>query len=141
MKRDAMPALLSFKGRLGRMPYAVWSLATFASQHLVVFIAFRLQGRSLPAGWQESWTFYALPARWPVTLDGPPNLLTIAVLSYMRPALWALAAVAFRRASDADKSEWIAAFAIAPIVQILAIMALSVLPAGAGQQSPPEPAG
>jgi hypothetical protein len=54
--------------------------------------------------------------------------LLILALAYWLIASWALAALAFRRATDAGIAEWVAAFAIAPIVQIPAVLVLSVLP-------------
>ena len=33
----------SFQGRIGRLPYAIWSFGLFFSQHLVVALLFRMQ--------------------------------------------------------------------------------------------------
>jgi len=44
---------------------------------------------------------------------------------------WALSALAFRRAADAEASGWIAAFAMVPVVQIATITLLSAMPARA----------
>src|SRR6516164_2347381 len=120
----------SFAGSIRPLPYTAASWTVFFSQHLVVFLVFRAQGQ--PLGLQErlstDWAFYLVPLRWLVRLDHPSSLLLIATLAAMLIAAWALAALAMRRATDANVSGWIAAFAVAPVVQIPAILFLCVAP-------------
>lgn len=106
-----MQSLFAFEGKIRRLPYAVGSLATFFSQHVVVFLA--AQGRPPTLdGW-----FWLVPLRSLVTLERPSNLMLLLALGYLLAAAWALAALSCRRAADAGIDEGIAAFAIAPIFQ------------------------
>jgi uncharacterized membrane protein YhaH (DUF805 family) len=120
-------SLFAFEGKIRPLPYALWSFGTFFSQHVVVFVA--AQGRPPTL----DWSFWLVPLRSLVTLERPSNLMLMLALAYLLAAAWALAALAFRRAADADIGEGIAAFAIAPIVQIPAILALCVMPSRAGR--------
>jgi uncharacterized membrane protein YhaH (DUF805 family) len=118
--------LFAFHGRIRPPPYALWSLAIFFSQHLIIFVAFQALGQPLTA---NRW-FYVMPLRSLVMLRGVSDLVLISTLAYLLIAAWALAALAFRRAADADISEWIAAWVIAPIVQIPVILLLCFWPPG-----------
>src|SRR5438132_1586781 len=126
-----MQSLLAFEGKIRPLPYALGSLATFFSQHVVVFVA--AQGRPP----KLDWSFWLVPLRSLVTLERPSNLMLMLALAYLLAAAWALAALAFRRAADADIGEGIAAFAIAPIVQIPAILALCVMPSRVARDRAP----
>jgi uncharacterized membrane protein YhaH (DUF805 family) len=121
----------SFEGRLRPLPYAAWSLAIFFSQHLAVFLAFKAHGQPLTMAW---W-FYVAPLRGLVILDVASTFL-IGACAYLLIAAWALAALAFRRAADADVSEWIAAAAIAPAVQIPVILLLCCMPSRVADSAP-----
>ena len=63
--------------------------------------------------------------------SGASALTLLLALTGLLIACWALAALAFRRAADAEASGWIAAFAIAPVVQIATIGLLSAMPSRA----------
>src|SRR6202171_3097392 len=119
-----MLSLFAFEGKIRPLPYALWSLGVFFSQHLAVLVVSGAQGHRLAA----DWLVYLMPLRSLVTLERASSIMLIAALAYLLIAAWALAALAFRRAADADLSEGIAVFAIAPIVQIPAILALCVMP-------------
>src|SRR6202051_4548993 len=107
----------SFEGHIRRLPYALWSIGIFVSQHLVTFMVFRAYGRSLPLGWPpDDWSFYVTPLRALVTLRQLPDLVLLLALAYLLVVAWALAALSFRRAANANIDEWIAAAAIAPVV-------------------------
>src|SRR5580692_5560986 len=106
--------LLSFKGQMRPLSYALWSFAVFLSQYFVVFVASRTLGRPLAP---DEW-FFVIPLRSMVVLSRTSNLILILALAYFLIVCWALAALSFRRAANAAIGEWIAAFAIAPIVQI-----------------------
>src|SRR6516162_5239302 len=114
----------SFQGKLRRLPYALWSLGIFFSQHLAVLALAGARGSRL----QTDWSFYVMPLRSLVTLDRPSNLLLLAALSYLLIATWALTALTFRRAADAGLSEGMAVLAIAPIFQIPVILVGSLAP-------------
>jgi uncharacterized membrane protein YhaH (DUF805 family) len=106
-----------------RLPYALWSLGVFFSQHLATFAVFRAQGVPLHAGLE----FFVTPFRSLVLHGRASDLVLICALAYLI-ATWALTALSFRRAADADISEWIAAAAIAPGVQIPVIALLCLAP-------------
>src|SRR5216684_4790592 len=104
----------SFKGQIRRYSYALSSSGVFFSQHLVVFLFFKAQGQTP----NLDWWFYVMPLRSLVTLYRVSDHVLIFALAYLVIAAWALAALSFRRAANADISEWIAAPAIAPLVPI-----------------------
>ena len=114
----------SFQGEIGRVPYALWSLGVFFSQHLATFVSFRARGVPL----QPDLEFYITPFRSLVTHGRGSDLMLILALAYLLIAAWALTALSFRRAANADISEWIAAAAIAPGVQIPVIVLLCLAP-------------
>jgi uncharacterized membrane protein YhaH (DUF805 family) len=108
----------TFKGRIGRAPYAAWSVAIFLSQYLIPLYAGQLQDLNALG--------YLIPHRaLPAVGGGAVSALGAA---YLLIAAWALAALAFRRANDANDGAWAAAFAITPIVQIPVILALCLAP-------------
>ena len=65
--------------------------------------------------------------------------MLILALAYGLLVAWVLAALAFRRAADANVSEWIAAAAIVPVVQIPAILFLCASPSRTSVRPPPLP--
>jgi uncharacterized membrane protein YhaH (DUF805 family) len=135
-------ALFRFTGKIGRLPYALESLAAFFSQYLVIAGIARAMGAPVKL---DAW-FALLPYRvlatlshvslWfgpslqrPVaTLDHASAVVLLTALAYVLIVAWVLVALAFRRAADAGVSEWIAAYAIAPVVQIPVILFLCVAP-------------
>lgn len=119
----------SFDGIMRRIPYVLWSLATFFSQHLFVLAAYKIRGAALiPDGWFLVLPFRALVTNW------MSDAALIFGLAWLLIAVWALAALAFRRAADANISEWIAAAAIVPVAQIAVIVFLSVAPSRAAAE-------
>lgn len=128
-----MISFLSFKGKIRPVPYALWSITCFFSQHLLILVL--LQSRSLPTSWQ----FYILPLRSLAALVRSSEATLILALAYGLLVAWVLAALAFRRAADANVSEWIAAAAIVPVVQIPAILFLCASPSRASVRPPPLP--
>lgn len=119
-----MTSLLSFRGELGRGPYALAAFALFGSQHLVVVSAFRLQGRT-PLF--DFWFFLSPLRSLAGIYQGSPPLLAVS-FAYFALAAWVLSALSFRRAADARLNGWIAAFVVAPIVQVAAILFLCAVP-------------
>jgi uncharacterized membrane protein YhaH (DUF805 family) len=114
----------AFEGQMRRPLYALSTFGVFGSQHFMTLIAFRAQGERLLLDWQ----FYLMPLRSLVTQTNASNLTLILALAYLLLVAWVLAALAFRRAADANLSGWIAAFAMAPIIQIPAILCLCFFP-------------
>jgi len=114
----------SFRGRLSRLPYALWSVGVFFSQHLAILVMFWMQGIPL----QPNPTFYMIPFRWLVTHSKVSDLTAIVALAYVLMVTWALVALAFRRAADANAPAWVAAMAIAQPVQIPFILFLCFAP-------------
>jgi uncharacterized membrane protein YhaH (DUF805 family) len=114
----------TFEGKIGRAPYAAWSLVMFLSQYLVI-----LGGASNGAGVLkvDRWILF-VPHRALMTVGGNWDLLQILEVAYLLLLAWALAALAFRRAIDAGVGGGIAAFAIAPVIQIPAILYLCIAP-------------
>src|ERR1700743_2389173 len=118
-------SLFRFTGKIGRLPYALESLAAFFSQHLVIAGIARAMGAPVKL---DAW-FALLPYRalatlspasvWfgsssqrPVAmLDHASAAVLMTALVYMLIVAWVLAALAFRRAADAGVSEWVAAYA------------------------------
>jgi uncharacterized membrane protein YhaH (DUF805 family) len=118
---------LSFSGRIRPLAYLFASLGVFLSQHLTAIVAFEPSRQRLPA-LAADWHFYVMPLQTLAKHSNAPGPSLILALAALLLASWALSALAFRRAADADVSGWIAAFAIAPVVQIPTIVLLSVLP-------------
>jgi uncharacterized membrane protein YhaH (DUF805 family) len=122
-----MMFLFSFKGRIGPLAYAAASFAILFSQYVAAFVAAKVVGVPLTPDWELLIT----PLRSAVVVARASNLVLLLALAYWLIASWALAALAFRRAADANIAEWIATFVIAPIVQIPAILILCALPSRA----------
>jgi uncharacterized membrane protein YhaH (DUF805 family) len=119
-----MVSPFSFRGKIGRLAYALWSLGAFFSQHLVIRIVAGTEGQ-FP--WADPWT-YVVPLRSLVTVSGASDILQTAGFAYLLLVAWALAALAYRRAVDADINEWIAVLAIAPVIQVPVIVYLCLFP-------------
>jgi uncharacterized membrane protein YhaH (DUF805 family) len=130
---SAMTSPFSFQGQIGRLPYALWSIGIFLSQYLVMLIFYWAYAPDLPAPFSQmsTYRFYITP-QWGmgvlIAFGRASNVISILTLGYLLIVAWALAALSFRRATNANISEWIAAAAIAPIVQIPVILALCLAP-------------
>jgi hypothetical protein len=114
----------SFRGEICRLPYALWSFGIFFSQHFAILTMFWIQGMPL----SPDPIFYLMPFRWLVSHVKVSDLTLVLALSYLLVVTWALVALAFRRAADANAPEWVAAMAIAQIVQIPFILFLCFAP-------------
>jgi uncharacterized membrane protein YhaH (DUF805 family) len=122
--------MLSFKGEIRPLPYALAAFALFFSQHLAVLFAFSLQGATPDLD-------YLVPLRSLRGLSDASPLLLGLTFVYLLIVAWALAALSFRRAANADINGWIAASAIAPAIQIPVILFLCLVPPRAPKQAPP----
>jgi uncharacterized membrane protein YhaH (DUF805 family) len=116
--------LFAFEGRTTRIPYALGSWCVFLGQHLVTALAFKLQNWPL----EVDWHFLFTPLGALAMRSGGSNAALALAFAGVLAVAWLLTALAFRRAADADVSRWIAVFAIAPAVQIPAILYLSLVP-------------
>jgi uncharacterized membrane protein YhaH (DUF805 family) len=138
-----MTSPFSFRGQIGRLPYALWSIGIFVSQYVLALGALAAYVSDLPdpvTGLPALWPsnnplFYVTPLRL-VALRGTPDLVLLLVLGYVLIVACALAALSFRRAANAGISEWIAVAAIAPVVQIPVILALCLAPPRPAAQDP-----
>ncbi len=121
----------SFGGALGRRAYAACALPVVFSQHVFTALAIGATG-GRP---QAPWWFWLDPMR---ELMFPPHHLSPLhdLAAWVLPAGMALtlladallAALSFRRARDARAYFWIAAFTVAPGLQAVAVLWLSLAP-------------
>ena len=125
----AVPSFLLFNGRMGRLPYIVATVAVFALQYGLVWLAFHQAKLAVPMDWR----FWVMPLRSFADLDGS-GLSTLLALALSLLAAWVLASLSFRRANDANASPWAAAFSIAPIVQLSVILLLWFAPTRLGTE-------
>jgi hypothetical protein len=114
--------MLSLDGRVSRLPYLLFSAAIFFSQHVFVLLALR------GAQPQPGVLFIVLPFRSLVAAPSISDTILVAGFAVMLIVAWLLAVLAFRRAADANLNRWIAVGAMAPVLQIPAILFLSTLP-------------
>jgi hypothetical protein len=128
-----MTSPLSFKGQIRPLWYALLSAELFFSQHLAVLLV----ARALHAHVSFDWLFYVVPLRALLTDVRSSDLLLISMFAYGLFVAWVLAALAFRRAANANISEWIVAAAIVPIIQIPVILFLCVVPPRAAEADAP----
>ncbi len=122
-----MLKFFSFEGRIWRSEFALWSLGIYLSQYAVIAAVFGPR-YVLTQLQQMDWRFSTVPLRSLWASEALGIALILVVSAFILIANWALTALAFRRARDADASEWIAALAIAPVVQIAAIFYLCIVP-------------
>jgi len=72
--------------------------------------------------------FYVVPLQTLARRFGASDATLFLALAHVLLVAWMLAALALRRAADADVSGWTAALALAPGVQIPVMLVLSLLP-------------
>jgi len=121
--------LFSFKGKVTPLPYALLSVGVFFSQQVVIRLA---AGPRAQLSWSDP-LIYLSPLRSLVTVSRGSDLPQTVGLAYLLIAAWVLAALAFRRANDANVGGWVAAFAITPAIQIPVILFLCLAPSGREQ--------
>lgn len=144
-----MPKLFYFAGRLRPQPYALRSWLLLLSQYLASAIALRVDGAA-SASYSRWPGMAAIEALYPLPLHPlvgdhlwlkpggfVADIVLLLVMAYVLVASWALAALAFRRANDANIGGWVAFLAIAPIIQLPIILLLSVLPSHGGEEPVP----
>lgn len=119
-----MRRLFSFQGTISPLSYAVLAPIIAFSQHATVAAAFAIKGWRPPL----DMGFWLLPLR---TLTELPGLnMTTAAFSFGFSLLiaWGLALLSSRRAAWSGGGHFLAALAIVPAVQIVAIAGLLILP-------------
>ena len=139
----------AFTGRMRPLPYALASSALFFSQHLIALFAdptamrgiWQYPGQFLwqfpeQVPGQFPWQFFLIPLETLARRNGGGATLIAAIVCFLIIA-WALTALAFRRAADAHVSGWVPALALVPVVQIPAILALSLAPSRGAVLEPP----
>jgi hypothetical protein len=143
-----MPWLFSFDGRVRPLPYAAWSWLILSSQYLASAIALRADGaaKAFLGRWPAMVTLESL---YPVPLHplavhvwfepggAFADLILLLVMAYVLVAAWALAALAFRRASDAAIGGGVTVFVIAPILQLPIVLLLCIIPSRAAKGTAP----
>jgi len=75
-----MTGPFSFRGEIGRLPYALWSLGIFFSQHFAILTMFWIKGTPL----SSDPIFYLIPVRWWVSHVKVTDLTLALALAYLR---------------------------------------------------------
>ena len=120
-----MRSPFAFEGELSRRAYAARSVGAFLTQHLVVWAIFAIAGRPL----HTPWWFWLTPLRTLVfNAQALPIWLVPTAMIMSVVIAWLLAALAFRRARQANFDPGIAPLAIAPVMQVAVILWLSFAP-------------
>ena len=114
----------SLRATTGRLTLAAIAPALLLSQNLLVYLAYYLRGSRLEL---DAW-FWILPIRRLAFLPGLPAALAALAFAYALAVSWALACLAYRRASQAGWGFGAAALAVVPGLQILAVALLVLLP-------------
>src|SRR4029453_10481881 len=99
----------SFKGKIGRARYAAWSAGLFVGGYLLVWAVFGNGDEFLRQARHN-------------------HLVAILGIAYALLMTWAFAALAFRRAADANVGRWMAGLAVLPVIQIPVIICLCLAP-------------
>jgi hypothetical protein len=132
----------SFQPPIGRLSYLLWIVPVFLSQHVFVWLVATWQG--LPLSFND-FQFYVYPLRSLIadathvvvfdnmprtTVIVLPNWLLFVGFVFVLLQIWATVALSYRRAVDARMDAWLAAAAIAPLIQFAAIIALCTITHG-----------
>jgi hypothetical protein len=118
-------AILSFRGRLRPLPYAIASFGVLLTQHLLIALAcYRLPPDA------QLWSQFSM---YPFVFSGPPglsaglaDLITFADVILTFAAAWLLGALALARVTDRGGGAWIGAATVLPVVQVPAILYLAL---------------
>jgi hypothetical protein len=125
---------LRFDGPVGRLRYAAWAFGIFISQHIIALGVVSLTSPQYLAS--IDWYFALIPLRWfslhwftaHLWPAGVPTMFMVSAFLYHLFVAWALLALSFRRAIEANVRPWITGFVILPGIQIPVILALSLVP-------------
>jgi hypothetical protein len=132
---NMLARFFSFGGRVAPLPYAAWATIIFFLPHAATWGVFSMLHRPLETGLR----FWLMPLLSLVQLPQLPSLALLSAFFAMLLCSWALAALSFRRAVSAGLDGWIAALAAAPVLQVPAIVFLSVWPAREQMETPRTP--
>lgn len=118
----AMVSPFSFNGAIGRLPYAAWSVGLFASQYLALAVV--LGPSHVP--WSDQ-DVYGSPITWLIKNTDVSGWSAVGLV-YMVAVAWAVGALSFRRAADADINQAVAILTLIPIMQLVVILCLFLSP-------------
>jgi hypothetical protein len=139
----------AFQPPIGRLVYLIWIVPVFFSQHLFVWLVATWQG--FPLGFND-FQFYVYPMRsliadatHVVVFDNMPRTARVVLPNWLLAVgfvfvvlqAWAVVALSYRRAVDARMDAWLAAVAIAPLIQFVAILALLTITHGDRSEEAP----
>lgn len=119
-----MPRPTAFQGQLSPIAYAIAAPALMLSQHLVVFAAYRWATTKLDLDIE----FWLLPLRRLADLPGLTNWVAALAFAFALTIAGGLAVLSFRRASWSNWGHALAALAVIPAVQLVAVALLIILP-------------
>jgi uncharacterized membrane protein YhaH (DUF805 family) len=126
----AMSSLFRFEGKMGRLGFLLRSSGIVCLLYGVIALVFLRSG--VPLEQVLAWTpLWALAAAKPIS-----DAVLVFLLAFTLILDWALVSFAFRRAADANVSGWIAAVAIAPVLQIPVLLLLAVMPPRPSEREP-----
>lgn len=142
-----MPSLLSFEKPITPLPYMVWVLGIFLSQHVLVLAISQLYPSLVSVGPDWEFAFALVPLHMlglrilssasAARESGVATPLLIATLLYQLLVIWSLVVLSFRRTADANWPGWIVALAIVPVIQIAVFLGLSLAPPRASAPTRP----
>lgn len=139
----------SFRGALARLPHFLWIVPLLAAPHAYVWLVAKWKGFPIEFDSLQFWIYPLrslisdahglvamgnIPASARIVL---PNLLLIVGFAVLVLQAWAILALSYQRALDARVDAWIAAAAIAPIIQVPAVLFLSLIAHGDVAEEPP----
>lgn len=131
-----MRSPFSLEGELGRPTYAIASAVVFFSQHVVVMLALAALHEPLTL---PPW-FWFTPLRAIVfAQQALPQAVLLAAMAVTVLIDWLLVVLAFRRARQARGHAGLAALVVAPGLQVLVILWLSLARPRAQAPDAPEP--
>lgn len=118
-----MRRLIDFREPIGRWRYALLAIPLWLSQHLAAALVLQAD-LSLILG---DPSFWLNPVARTLDEAGVPQIWFACVFVYGLAVAWCLGALSFRRATSGQHRYWLAISAVLPVVQILAIAALTFL--------------
>lgn len=139
----------SFRGPIPRLPYFLWIVPLLFAPH--VFVGAAAKWNAFPIAF-DSLQFWIFPLRslisdahGLVVFDNMPkstrivlpNGILVAGFAILVLQVWAIIALSYRRALDARVDAWIAAAAIVPIIQLPAVLFLTLIAHGDIAEEPP----
>lgn len=125
--------LLSLRGQITALQYAVLAPTLLFSQHLVVATLFKFADTML----QADAMFWFLPLRRLIELPAISPWTSALTFAFSLFVAWGLAILSYRRAGQSGFGFALAALSIIPGIQLVAMIGLTVLPKRAAVPAPP----